>query len=386
MDIITGNKDDLRQLINGAYQRMRQSNDNLEKYVLADYLTQLHELETAMTGEKSEFDERRALLSNSKQRKYMKYMDSLFDRLDEEFIKYKECHRDHFDTMLSINDDELEDVVDSCFAEEYTPMSKEEFCEYFFEFLSEYGLEEYFDKLISGRKIFARPLNENEKYMGTVLHDPIKKRTSMVLCDFEYTMPYLLTMGHELGHVIDLSKLNKKELDTYMRYSYSSVYGETMSMTFEKLFYDFLFRKKYRMDEVKELYSEYVFEGKNYVLDSYLLSLLGDETIRKLPFDSVSDKDVVREVESYFTRHDELLDHLDGRKLSTWKTPLYAYGDYFSTVLKDSVQKQGFDNKMMRHFMNLRTGEFNPELLEDRGFEIEDYQKVYKKDISRLKK
>ena len=36
--------------------------------------------------------------------------------------------------------------------------------------------------------------------------------------------------------------------------------------------------------------------------------------------------------------------------------------------------------------MNLRTGHFDPELFEDNGFEIEDYQKVYKRDVLRLKK
>lgn len=386
MDIITGTKDDLRQLINGAYQRLRHTDNNIEKYVLIDYLAQLHELESAITGEESEFDGARARLSNSKQRRYMKYMDSLFNRLDDEFIKFKEYHRDHFDAMLAINDDELENIVDNVYVSEYSPMSKEEFCEYFFEFLSEYGLEEYFDKLISGRKIFNRPLDEKAMYAGNVLYDPTKKRSSMVLCDFEYTVPYLLTMGHELGHVVDLSKLNKKEFDTYMRYSYSSVYGETISMIFEKLFYDFLFKKRYRIDEVKEIYSEFSFEGKKYILDGYLLSLLDDQTIRRLPFDCVSDQDILKEVDEFFIREDELLNHLEGRRLSTWKTPLYGYGDYFSTILKDNIHNEGFDSRLMRKFMELRTGEFNPDLLEDIGFELSNYQMIYKRDISRLKK
>ena len=51
-----------------------------------------------------------------------------------------------------------------------------------------------------------------------------------------------------------------------------------------------------------------------------------------------------------------------------------------------NIHKNGFDGKMMRKFMNLRTGHFDPELFEDNGFEIEDYQKVYKRDVLRLKK
>ena len=43
-------------------------------------------------------------------------------------------------------------------------------------------------------------------------------------------------------------------------------------------------------------------------------------------------------------------------------------------LFQDNVQKEGFDSKMMRKFMGLRTGEFNPDLLDSLGFEIEDYQ------------
>lgn len=386
MEIITGNEHDLKQLIEGAYKRLDQTRDNTERYVLIDYLYQLHEAYRAMTGTKSMLNERSAFRTNSQARKYTQYIDSLFGRLDDEFIKYKGYHREFFDAMLSINDNELDGLADTVFSTGYQTMSKEEFSEYFFEFLKEYGLEEMFDKFITGRKIFNRPLNDGEMYTGTVLHDPRKKRSSIMLCDFEYNVPYMLTLGHEFGHAYDLSKLNKKELDTYMRYSYSSVYGETIALLFEKLFYDFLFRKKYRMDDLKEIYSEFSFEGKNYVLDAYILSLLDDKSIRNLSLDAVSDGEIVNQVSEYFTRHDELCDHLDGRDLSTWKTPLYAYGDYFSTILKDSVHKEGLDSRLMRKFMSLRTGEFNPDLLEDRGFELEDYQKIYRRDISRLKK
>lgn len=386
MEIITGNEHDLMQLIEGAYKRLDQTRDNLERYVLIDYLYQLHEAYRSMTGKKSYLNEKRAFRSKSQARKYTQYLDSLFFRLEDEFIKYKEYHRDLFDVMLSVNDEVLDGLEDTVFSSGYQTMSKEEFCEYFFEFLREYGLEDMFDKFISGRKIFNRPLNENEKYAGTVLHDPRKKRSSIMLCDFEYTVPYMLTLGHEFGHTFDLNKLNKKDSDTYMKYSYSSVYGETIAIVFEKLFYDFLFRKKYRLDDLKEIYAEFSFEGKNYVLDAYLLSLLDDKAIRNLKFDSVSDDEILGQVSSYFTRHDELLDHLDGRSLDTWKTPLYAYGDYFSTILKDSVHKEGLDSRLMRRFFEYRTKEFNPEDLGYHGFDMETYQRVYKRDVSRLKK
>lgn len=386
MEIITGNEHDLKQLIEGAYRRLDCCKDNMERYVLIDYLEQLHDAENAIIDGNRELDEKRCFKSKSQKRKYMQYMDSLFNRLDEEFIRFKYYHRGHFDEMLYINDSELEDLVDEVFSDGYKNMSKEEFSQYFYEFLCEYKLESFFDKFIVGRKIFTRPFNETEKYAGVVLHDPMKKKSSIMLCDFEYTIPYLLTLGHEFGHTYDLNKLSRKELDTYMRLSYSSIYGETISMMFEKLFYDFLFKKKYRLDDVKEIYTEFTFEGKNYALDTFILSLLDDKTIRELSFDTVSRNDILQQVKSSFTRLDELEDHLSDRRLDTWKTPLYAYGDYFSTILKDNVQNEGLDSKMMRKFFDIRTKDFSPLVLEDCGFDMDTYQKVYKKDISRLKK
>ena len=223
MNIITGNKEDLNLLIAGAYQRLRNCKDNNERYALIDYLTQLHELESALTGKRCVFDVVRANISNSQQRRYMKYLDSLFGRLEEEFIKFKDVHNEHFSLMLTINDSQLESVCDDVYATEYSEMSKEEFCEYFYEFLHEYQLEEYFDKLVTGRKIFSRELTDEHRNPANVIYDPIKKRPTMVLSGFEYNVPYLLNMGHEVGHVVDLNKLHKKDLDSYMRYSYSSV-------------------------------------------------------------------------------------------------------------------------------------------------------------------
>ena len=118
MNIITGTKDDLKILIDGAYQRLRRSKDKFEKYALIDYLTELHGLESGLTGENVSFDERRAMLSNSQQRKYSKYMDYLFGRLDDEFIKFRDCHNEIFGTMLTIDDDILDSVVEDCYAEQ----------------------------------------------------------------------------------------------------------------------------------------------------------------------------------------------------------------------------------------------------------------------------
>ena len=114
------------------------------------------------------------------------------------------------------------------------------------------------------------------------------------------------------------------------------------------------------------------------------MSLLSDDSIRNLDF--LSRKKILREVKSSFERIDEIKLHLEGRKLDTWKTPLYAYGDFMSSILKDSIQQDGFDNELMRKFLSIRDHVFNLDEVESIGFNIDGYEKVYKKDVSRLKK
>ena len=384
MEIVTGKKEDVRKLIERAYQELSGCCDITKRYALVDYLYQLHELERALGNGDSYLDEVAVLGSKKNANKYNLYIDSLFTRLDEEFIKFKEKHQEHFDEILSINDSELADVCDMSFVDYYEEISKEEFFEYLYEFLATYKLEGLFDRIVSEKRLFDRPFNKNEMYAGSVLYDPILNKSNIVLCGAQYNIPYLLTMGHEFGHAFDLDLLHSDDYTKYLKYSYSSVYGEVISITFEKLFYDFLFKKKYHIDDVKEIYSEFSFENKNYVLDTYLLSLLSDDSIRNLDF--LSRRKILKEISGYFERVDEIKLHLDGRKLDTWKTPLYAYGDFLSTILKDSVEQDGFDNELMRKFLAMRSHVFNPEKVESAGFNIETYEKVYKKDVSRLKK
>ncbi len=384
MEIITGSNKDVRELIERAYQELSGCDDVTKRYALVDYLYQLHELERALGVEDSYLDQVAVLGSRKNARKYNLYIDSLFTRLDEEFIKFKEKHHKHFDEIWAINDEGLEDVCDVSFVDAYEEITKEEFFEYLYEFLSSYKLEGLFDKIVREKRFFDRPFNKDEMYAGSVLYDPVLNKSNVVLCGTQYNIPYLLTVGHEFGHVFDLDLLHSSDYARYLKYSYSSVYGEVLSITFEKLFYDFLFRKKYHIDDVKEIYSEFSFENKNYVLDTYLLSLLSDDSIRNLDF--LSRKKILKEVKSSFERIDEIRLHLDGRKLDTWKTPLYAYGDFMSSILKDSIQQDGFDNELMRKFLAIRTHVFNPDEVENIGFNIDDYEKVYRKDVSRLKK
>ncbi len=386
MEIITGTQEELRKMINKAYKRIEKCTDKIQRYALIDYVSQLHDMMSVMTGSCEQLDQVRCLGSYKKQRKYYDYLDSLFDKLDENFIRYRNFHNDLFDDVLGIQEDVLTEFLGMEYSDGSTEISKEEFYQYFFEFLQTYGLEKRFDRFIENKRLFSRPLLEDDRFYGCCLHDPIQYDSSIFFCDFKYNLQYLLTMAHEFGHTYDLSKIKGQDAAMRnLRYSYSSAYGEVISMMFEKLFYDYLFDKKYRVEQVKDLALDHNIACNQNVLSMYMLTLLSNETIFEGPGD-VAKTEILMQVAPYFEDPKEIEWFVEARNFDTWKDPAYAYGEFLSTILKENVKEEGLDSEIMRTFNKEKTKLFNPQFVVDNGFSVDSYQKIYRRDAKRLKK
>ena len=358
MNIITGTEAELKDMLSGAYQRRKKCKNIYDEYVLTDYISQLRKTLNFMTDAKSDVNQYSRI--SQKDKNYYNYVAFLLEQMDNNFIKYKEFHKKTTTDLLNIVDDELVDLVDNEFCSEYESMTKHEFYQYFYEFLKKYGFEGRFDRLISGGKIFNRLLDDKEPYFASVLYDPTKNRSSIELCEFESTIPYLVSLGHEFGHVYDLESLSKNSSKNYLDYMYLSVYGEVISTTFEKLFFDFLFEKQYRLDEVKNFNSEFLFSNEHNLLDVYMMSLLNDNTIKK-GIKNLNNDEVIQQICPWFEREDEIKSFIEERNLSLRKGLLYSYGDFISSILKEDIKNEGFDSDLMRCFMTERTEMFNPE-------------------------
>ncbi len=386
MEIITGTEKDLRRIIDEAYLRLERCKDLVDRYAMADYISQLHDLMSMMTGEKESLDQIRCFGRYRKQKKYYDYIDGLFDKLDDNFCRYKRFHNELFGEIIDIHDEGLNEFWGSKYSSGSTEMSKEEFYEYFFDFLKHYGLESSFDKFIEKRRIFDRPVEENDRFFGCCIHDPIKKESIISFCGFQYNISYLTALAHEFGHVYDVGKIKGDNLGLKnLRYSYTSPYGEVISMMFEKLFYDYLFEKKYRLEQVKDLAIDSMFINRQNVMAMYLLTLLDDELIHVGPGDLPKDV-ILQQVKSFFANDDEIDWFVGVRKFDTWKEQAYGYGELMSTILKENVKEEGLNSDLMRTFMSNRFNVFSPDFVLDNGFNTNSYQKIYQKELSRVKK
>ena len=384
MEIITGDAIELRKMIDSAYRKSRKCRSSISKFAMADYISQLHDLHNLMTGSNDELDQLRCLGSYRKTKKYYEYIDSLFDRLDENFVRYKKFHNEMFGQIIDIHDEGLSKFWGSEYSSGSTDMTKEEFFEYFFEFLKQYKLENMFDRFISNKRIFNRPFSSEEKFYGSCLQEPFGSDTLISFCDFHYSLPYLITLAHEFGHVYDLAKLKGDALPKKsMNYYYTSAYGEVVSMMFEKLFYDYLFDKKYRIKQVRDLSIDYHFANRQNVMAMYILTLLSDEMIWNDPGE-IDRNIMLQRVSPFFESDEEISWFIGVRDFDTWKDQVYSYGEVISTILKENVKKEGLNSQLMASFMNGRCNSFHPDFMLNNGFVPESYQKVYSKDISRL--
>lgn len=381
MEIITGTEEELRDMLEGVYQRRNKCKLLEDEYALTNYIIQLRQTLKLMTGNESF----QIIENTKKNKKFYQYSRELIDKEKEEFIKHKVIHNYNSNQLLDITEEELSEIINTKFVENYSLMTKNEFYQYLFEFVKKYGLEKEFDKFMKSGKIFNRAYDLNDTSLGETIYDPTKRKANMVFSEFERTLPYLAAFSHEFGHVYDLKLLPKKTIKEFLEYTASSVYAEVLSSTFEKLFLDFLLEKQYCVDDTKEFISGLLSENHNLALEVCVLSLLGNKTLRDGNL-NINDKKIIKQLKPNFEDVNQLKIIFGDDKLNIHRSLIYMYGDYISSIMKDTIQNEGFDNKFMREFMEERTKPFNLGFFEKNNITLDSYQKVYKKDISHLKK
>ena len=206
MEIITGTEEELRDMLEGVYQRRNKCKLLEDEYALTNYIIKLRQTLKLMTGNES-FQ----IIDNTKKyKKFYQYLRELIDKEKEEFIKHKVIHNYNSNQLLDITEEELSEIINTKFVEDYSLMTKNEFYQYLFEFVKNYGLEKEFDKFMKSGKIFNRAYDLNDTSLGETIYDPTKRKANMVFSEFERTLPYLAAFSHEFGYVYDFKLLPKK--------------------------------------------------------------------------------------------------------------------------------------------------------------------------------
>ena len=182
---------------------------------------------------------------------------------------------------------------------------------------------------------------------------------------------------HEFGHVIDnmeKDSFNKSELANY---NYFSGYIEVYSIMYEKLFYDYLIKKRIMENNAKwsekNLYSG-IYDDFNSVeylsgLDDYLL---------------INDR---------YKRDENFIDQISFEDLSVSRAVLddfddinqYSYGGligcYFASLKQEDLNEF---NRQFELFKARKAGQFDPKLFETIGTNIDEVIKKYEKGLDEI--
>lgn len=375
---------ELEKMINKAYTDSRQSRNNVERTVYADYILQLQELRGNVVGKKEKTNLSKILGSKSEARQYEVFMTSLDQRCVLDYLENQRFHNEYFGEIFDIENELLKDFLDVELME-FTEIPEEEFLEYIYEFLKMYKLDGIFDKIVESKRAFLVPFYYDKNYLGGCFHEPFSKETSLALCSFNYNLLYMSVLVHEIGHAYDVGCFDYLDSGiNFLRYSYSTCNSEIVPIMFEKLFIDFMLEKKYFEDEANNLAINTLLVGRDRVIDAYLLSLLDKKTIIRGP-KTYRPKDILKKVGSQFESEDGLLDYIKDSDLDPFLTQKYGYGEVVGTFLKEEVKADGLNNRLLNDVLEIRPKLFNPSFVGER-FDAFTYQKVLKRDIEGLKK
>lgn len=301
------------------------------------------------------------------------------------YLLYKEFHENFFErlyrktnhAMHKIEEDEYSGITDLC---------EEEFYNIFFEFMNKLGLAKYFDKYVKGKRIYTTKNSFEENTLGYTLYNPITKDSDIFITGLEYDIFSMFTLAHEFGHIYDLNNFNES-IENYNGYFYKSFNGEAISKTFERLFLDFLIENNILVDEAKDQMFDMININYEYILASYIISLIPDILLIDDSYLELSPTKLYKLVERYFSKKNHVRKFIN--KCSDFElkeTYTYAYGDVYSLFLRDRIKQDNYSLDSLKEFFEFRSELFNPEMLEKLRIDSKSYVKLYKKDIELLKK
>lgn len=337
------------------YSKFCKSIDNKEElYNLIGYMaslrTMINEIKMLPVFETS------TMIKNSTS--YNKCAADFTLKMVNDFFDKKDFHKKMFDDIVPNMENEL-DLISFNSTDNYEIINPNEFLDILYQFAESYKVETYFKDMIENKKIYIGKKRKvySEAYS---LYDPIEKKSSILIKNFKCDLNNQRKICHELGHVIDFSKLDSIKVNEYVLRSF---YIEVLSITFERLFLRYI-RKNNISNDVNKLYSNFLEIRHDYIFLALLFASFDKEFLKEdngyginsTPEEIVNNIDLNYEIyrKEEIMKFIRLVDNFDLRE-----TFIYTYGDIISLTLVDHIEKEGLDCEMYRELNKIRLQEFD---------------------------
>ena len=388
MDIITGSREDLIEMLNTAIKQGKKIKRNTDRIAMYNYVGNLYSALNVNDYEDYPVNYTDWFLTKKNYTKFLKEVGIMGRQFGSHFVQHKEFHNDYLHDVLSFYEGKMQELATVPKYKESKYLGKEKFFEILFGFLSKYGLEKEFREFLNKKRIFFKVReNKNDDYLGLTVFNSIDRDTAILIAHADYDFDTLFTLIHEFGHVIDLSFFKGDNISQVsIDYAYKSYYPEVYSRLLERLFIHYLVEE----DIVKELgidkYIECMLIGHDFFISAYMYSLLDDRHFLGSDGLSITDDEFYNEVVKSFKSDKFVKEFIKEEKLCFGSDMVYTYGDLLSTHLLEPVLADGLDCIEMRQFMDVRTDSFDPEFLIKNGYDVKHYEKVFSKEVDLCKK
>lgn len=316
---------------------------------------------------------------------FNKKIDGHLDKVLRNFVISKDFHKDFFEKMFRKTTKRIKFLEE----DEYsgiTTLSEGDFYNIFFEFMSKLGLSKYFDKFVKDHRIYNTNVQFDINTFGYTLFNPISKDSDIFIEGLEYDIFSMYILAHEFGHVYDLNHFNNNIAD-YNKYVYESFNGEAISKTFERLFIDFLLDNNILVDEAKDQLFDMINYNYEYIVSSYIISLLPDILLIDGSYQDLSRTKIYKLVERNFKEKNSIRKFINKScNFDVSETFTYSYGDIYSIFLKEMVKNNDYKLDVLEEIFEYRNSLFKEEMLNKFNITPDNYVKLYEKDIDILKK
>ena len=318
--------------------------------------------------------------------KYNDYLKSYFfvnRKLINNFLKFQDYHNNFFEYIIQ-NEMELEKLYNHDI--EKKQLKEKDFNDIFIEFTDSLGLSKLYKNLRIENRIHNIESIENIEDIGETLYNPINKDFDIFITNYIHNLDTMFVMSHEFGHVYDLSNFIGS-LSDYQRYSYNSLFGETISTLFERIFLYYLINNNILKEEAKNKLLEVEMVSIYKIKSALMLTLLDKKYIKNEAYIYGDRSKIVEKCLCEFYDEYAVEDYLIGlRELNIKKDLTYTYGNILSLFMIDEVIDKGLSSKLLNNFMNIRTNFFNPDFFDNNNITPKEYNKLYKKELELVKK
>lgn len=387
MEIITGEREDLFDMLSDALKQAKVVSRNADKVALYNYIGNLYGA-INVNGRHGFSVSYKECFQN--RRNYLKFLKSAHiyeDIFAKNFFENKDFHSKYLGDVFDCYSDNMRKLADISASEESTYFGKEEFFNVLFGFLSKYGLEKFFREFMDNRRVFEKLKKHNDDdYMGLTILNPLNGDAACLITKPDYDLDTMVTLIHEFGHVYDLSKIDGDIPYKLNSYSYLSCYPEVFPKLLEKLFFQYLIDNNIMVSEVKDKYIDTILVNHDFLLSSYMFSLIDDKYFKKNGGLVISDAAFLKEMKKHFVNLELIRELIHSGKLDMFGDTVYTYGEIMSFHLLEPVLEEGLKSPDLRKFMRCKTLPFDPNYLVDNGYMPDNYAKVFRKSVDLCRK